>query len=239
MKKVRINTTLRHKLETYVRSQIDAGIDKTPLERAKIRLRQEALRLAVAAYPEADMQILATYGKASRYDRFTFTMPDGEAESFEFSQDLPYDLPGNHGYRFDPAIPADAAFAATAQEVAAINAALRAEAKRQWEQAAILVNCALYFEDVLDYLRIPESERVNLSRRWHLPVEQAEPQPQAADEDDAAEEEADSGEEAPATDAPRLLVVLGGAVETAEAEQLQDAWWYPAARQAVNQANAA
>jgi hypothetical protein len=223
MKKVRINTTLRHKLETYVRSQIEAAIDKTPLEQARSRLRQEALRLIAAAYPQADMAILAAYGKTQCYGRFTFAMPNGEVESVEFDQELPYDLPGSHGYRFDPAIPADAAFADAAREVAAINAALQAETKRQWEQAAILVNCALYFEDVLDYLRIPESERVSLSHRWHLPVEQAEPE---------ALEEADD-------DAPRLLEVLEGAVETVELERLQDVWWYAAARQAVNQANAA
>lgn len=175
MKKVRINTTLRTKLENYVRSQIDAGIDKTPLEQAKDRLRHEAVRLLELAYPQPDMLTLAAYGKTDRYAHLQFQMPDGGTKEFDFDEALPYDLPSGHGYRFHQAIAADMAFAAAAQEVEAISTALRAEARRQWEQAAVLVGCALYFEDVLDYLRIPDAERVNLSRRWHLPVEQAQP----------------------------------------------------------------
>ena len=221
MKKVRINTSLRHKLETYVRSQIDAAIDKTPLEQAKGRLQQEALRLIAAAYPHEHMQILAAYGQTSRFSRFTFTLPDGVAESVEFDEDLAHDLPAHHGYRFETAIPADAAFADAVQAVANVGAALRTEARRQWEQASVLVGCALYFEDVLDDLRISGSERVSLSQRWHLP----QPQAQAVESEDAdratledaeaseaAEDTASTGDAAPATDIPRLLIVVRGAV---------------------------
>lgn len=223
MKKVRIHTSLRHKLEIYVKSQIDAAIDKTPLGQAKARLQQEAVRLIAAAYPQEDMQILAAYGQASRFSRFTFTLPDGAAEEIDFDGDLPHDLPACHGYRFETAIAADAAFADAVQAVADIGAALRTEARRQWEQASVLVGCALYFEDVLDYLRIPGDERVSLSQRWHLPQPQAdmaEPQtgedgePEEAEAPEAPQNTAIAGDAAPATDIPRLLVVVKGALVT-------------------------
>ena len=225
MKKVRINTTLRHKLETYVRSQIDAAIDNTPLEQAKTRLEQEALRLIAAAYPQEHMRILAAYGQTSRYSRFTFTLPDGVAQEVDFDNDLPHDLPACHGYRFETAIAADAAFADAVQGMANVGAVLSTEARRQWEQAAVLVGCALYFEDVLDYLRIPGSERVNLAERLRLPQPQtdaANPEateqgdPEEAEASEASEETASTGDAIPATDIPRLLVVVRGAVVTVD-----------------------
>jgi hypothetical protein len=220
MKKVRINTTLRHKLENYVRSRIDAGIDKTPLEQAKARLRQEALRQIESAYPQPDMAILAAYGKADHFRNFTFSLPDGTKEYIAFDEALPYDLPGSGG-QFSWAIPADAAFAQAAQEVASVNAALRAEAKRQWEQAAVLVGCALYFEDVLDYLRIDSGERVDLSRRWHLPMEQAEPQPELPVDGDAEAGEETASGPAPATPPTlRLIEAIEPVIDYAESEAL-------------------
>lgn len=38
MKKLRINSTLRHKPQNYVRSRITEGIDQSPLEAARLRL---------------------------------------------------------------------------------------------------------------------------------------------------------------------------------------------------------
>jgi hypothetical protein len=176
MKKIRINTTLRRSLENYVRSRINDGIDQTPLEDARRRQEAEALRLVQAAYPPQDMATLAKYGQSQRYNRLSFALPDGKEEMVEFAQALPHDLPESGGYRFDPRIAADAAFAAATAEVARIDAALRAEAKRQWKQAEVLGNCALYFEDVLDYLGIADGERVSLARRWCLPVTPAAPE---------------------------------------------------------------
>jgi hypothetical protein len=209
MKKVRINATLRHKLENYVRGQINEGIDQTPLTEARRRLEAEALRLVQAAYPPEDMAILARYGKSSRYSRLRFATPDGRAETVEFSQALPHDLPDGGGYCFDPCIEADAAFAAAALDAASVDAALRAEAKRQWQQAAVLVNCALYFEDVLDYLGMPDSERVSLANRWNLPMQHSQPTPDADEEanpmDEAGGDDAD--EAAPSMGDPALLEV--------------------------------
>jgi hypothetical protein len=179
MKKVRLNTSLRHKLEYYVRSQLDAAQDKTPLDDARRCLEAEALRLVVAAYPQEDMATLAKYGRTSRYSRFTFILPDGAEEDFECSQALPYDLPACGGYRFEPSIPADAAFAAAAQQLASVEAALRAERHRQWKQAEVLIGCAVHFEDVLDYLGVVDSERVSLTRRWSLPDHQVEQEQEA------------------------------------------------------------
>jgi hypothetical protein len=225
MKKVRINTTLRRSLENYVRNQINDGIDQSPLEAARRQLEAEALRLVAQAYPEADMAILAQYGRADRYCRFTFRLPEGEASGFEFAQPLPYDLPECGGYRFEPTIDADAAFAAAAQAVAKAETALREEAKRQWKQAEVLVGCALYFEDVLDYLGIPDSERVNLSHRWRLPVTPA--MPESGPEADEADEE---GEDAPQTASePELLETvesLGQAIEGQDAAAVAEIWFF-------------
>jgi hypothetical protein len=175
MKKTRINTTLRGKLQYYVKSQIEAAIDHTPLLDARRREQGEALRLLAAAYPAEDMAILAKYGQSRRYSRFDFQMPQGESRSFDFSSELPCDLPNHGSYRFEPEIEADAAFIAAVFEADTIEQALRAEASRQWKQAEVLVGCALYFEDILDYLCIPQAERVSLAQRWRLQV--AEPVP--------------------------------------------------------------
>jgi hypothetical protein len=206
MKKVRINTSLRRKLENYVRSQIDAAMDTQPLEDARTRLEAEALRIARAAFPADEMRTLAKYGKTTRYARLSFAMPDGQSRDFEFSAVLPYDLPRSNGFYFDDDLPADEAFAATAQEVADIEAAQRMEAKRQWKQAEVLVNCALYFEDVLDFLAIPEAERVNLCRRWSVQTPQPEPSPEE-DIDASSDEEADENAPSPPA-APKLLTAL-------------------------------
>jgi hypothetical protein len=193
MKKVRINTTLRGKLEVYVKSQIEAGIDQTPLLDARQRMQSEALRLLAAAYPPEEMAILATYGQSGRFSRFGFLMPQGETRHIEFTNDLPYDLPAQRGYRFETQLEADAGFIAAAFEADTIEQALRAEARRQWKQAEVLVGCALYFEDVLDYLAIPQAERVSLAQRWHLPVTESVPQlvpePAEDDEEDESSEE--------------------------------------------------
>jgi hypothetical protein len=198
MKKVRINTSLRSKLENYIRSQIDARIDQAPLDIARRHLEAEALRLIQAAYPREDMALLARYGKTDRYCRFTFTLPDGENSAFEFPEPLPHDLPESRGHRFEHPIEADAGFAAAALEVARIGEALRAEAKRQWKQAEVLAGCALYFEDVLDYLAIPDAERVNLAQRWRLPVTPAAPEAETEADSGLDADEGDESGEAPA-----------------------------------------
>ncbi len=187
MKKTRINTTLRGKLEYYVKSQIEAAIDQTPLLEARERLQSEALRLLAAAYPAADMAILAKFGQSSRYSRFSFLMPQGEATSFTFDGELPYDLPDHGNYCFEEAIEADTGFIAAAFEAETIGQALKAEASRQWKQAEVLVGCALYFEDVLDYLAIPQAERVSLAQRWRLPVTDTVPEPEQEATDDEPE----------------------------------------------------
>jgi hypothetical protein len=210
MKKLRINTSLRNKLSYYVRSQIEEAMDKTSLNDARRRLEAEALRLVQAAYPPHDMAILAQYGKTDRYRRFSFAMPDGEAEAFEFAEPLPYDLPDRGSYRFEQPVQADEAFTAVAQDAARAEAVLKAEAARQWKQAEVLVNCALYFEDVLDYLSIPDAERVSLSHRWHLSVAMAEPEPDISEE---------TGSEAQSP-VLRLIEAVEPAIAYAESEAL-------------------
>lgn len=189
MKKVRINSTLRSKLETYVRHQIEAGMDTIPLEEARRSLEAEAVRLLQEAYPREEMALLVRYGLADRYRRFTFRLPGGEERSVEFENALPYELPRSGGYRFESEIPADAGFLAAVTEVEAIEQSNRVEARRRVKQAGVLIGCALYFEDVLDFLGIPAQERVTLSQRWHLPQITVEALKEPEKEDQASEPE--------------------------------------------------
>ena len=168
MTKTRINTTLRGKLESWVRQRINDNIDQTPLEEAKGRLEAELLRLAQAEFPPHETAILHKHGKTDRFSRFRVITPDGQEGSVELGEVLPYELPAGT-YRFEDPMPVDGDFVHAADEVTRIKDALNAEASRQWEQAKVLINCALYFEDVLECLRVPHAERVDLSARWHLP----------------------------------------------------------------------
>ena len=164
MKKTRLNRHQRQLLRDYGNRKIAEQIDRTrEIELYNIMLSKanEAIR---AKYPETDMAIIRKYN-LERVDRcLRFQFPNGRVDGFSFACEQPvFDLPHNRGCHYGSDVfVVDADFEAAFDEHAKVHVANITAKSDQQADFAVVIDTAVYVDDVLEIIPVPDDIRRQL-----------------------------------------------------------------------------